>query len=503
MTTFPISRPEDTDLSMKIPDRIRSFFISSSIIDTIKTSHVVIILLLLVPLLVFISASLLNTIGYDRLIANVERANRLNQIVQTEITNELWDIVAGNKSFTDGRQYQIIEGIRSQLFDINTADIQNRHLLEVADRTLNTLTRYVDQMGVQMSMRYPVTENERMLDEIRGVTALVSDILQDFIVLEIESTVIQSQRIRTRALVIIIVEITIIIFALLFSVFVQRTVAQSVDKSISSLVALSGSIADGDLNARAEVPHVKELETLTMDLNIMAGKIKTLIDENIQEQRKLQKSEMKALQAQITPHFLYNTLDSIIWLAEGNRKEQVIEMTRAFSNFFRISLNRGNEWVRVQDELKHIESYLTIQKIRYRDILDYSIEHEKAMDQKTILKLLLQPLVENALYHGIKNKRGGGLITVRGWMESEENTNWLLFSIEDNGIGMTNERLAALRSKSEIQAEPFSPASSSYGVYNVNRRLELYYNRTGLLDIHSEYLKGTKVILRIPAVENV
>jgi two-component system sensor histidine kinase YesM len=166
--------------------------------------------------------TLLNTISYDRLIASVESTNRLNQIVKTDITNELWDIVAGNKSFDEGRQYRIIADIRGQIMDIlnTTSEIQNRQLLEVADRSMNTLLRYVDRLGEQMEQRYPVIENERMLDEIRGVSTLVSDVLQDFIVLEIESTALQSQQIKTRALVTGIADIVIIVFALLFSVFV-------------------------------------------------------------------------------------------------------------------------------------------------------------------------------------------------------------------------------------------------------------------------------------------
>jgi two-component system sensor histidine kinase YesM len=148
--------------------------------------------------------------------------------------------------------------------------------------------------------------------------------------------------------------------------------------------------------------------------------------------------------------------------------------------------------VRVQDEYKHIESYLTIQKIRYRDILDYSIEYEKAMEEKMMLKLLLQPLVENALYHGIKNKRGRGHIKARGWRD----VGFLFFSIEDNGIGMTGEQIAA------IQEQTRSPEpGASVGLYNVGRRLELYYNRTGLLDIQSVYKEGTTVTLKIPAAD--
>ena len=486
---------------IKILDKLKAIFISASIIKTIKTSHIVIITLLLIPLALSILVTLLNTIGYDRLITNVEKTNRLIQIVKTEITRELWDIVAGNKSFAEGRHYQIIENIRGEIADImnTTLENQNRRLLEVADRSMVTLTRSVDRLGQQMEQRFPVIENERMLDEIRDVAALVSDVLQDFIVLEIESTAVQSQRIRTMALITGIAELAIIVFALLFSVIVQTSVAKSVNQSIKSLTALSGSIAEGNLDARVQAPHVQELETLAMDLNTMAGKIKALIDENIREQKNLQKSEMKALQAQITPHFLYNTLDSIIWLAEGHKDKEVISITRAFSDFFRISLNRGNEWVLVQDEFKHVESYLTIQKIRYRDILDYSIEHESTMKQKTILKLLLQPIVENALYHGIKNKRGKGLITVRGWVEKagpEGNSpaeDWLVFSVEDNGIGMTDRQLETIRQQPEAQ---------SYGLYNVGKRLELYYNRTDLLDIQSVYRKGTKVTLRIPVARH-
>ena len=491
-----------------LPDKIKSFFISASLINTIKTSHFVIILLLLIPLMLSITVTLLNTISYDRLITNVEKTNRLIGIVKIEITNELWDIVAGNKSFEEGLQYDIINSIRAQIMDImiTTEEIQNRQLLEVADRSMNTLTRYVDRLGAQMDLRFPVIDNEIMLDEIRGVSALVSDILQDFIVLEIESTAVQSRRIKTRALFTGIAECAIIAFALLFSVFVRASVAQSVDQSIGSLAALSGSIAEGNLDARAAVPNVRELEVLTTDLNTMAGKIKTLIDENIREQQNLQKSEMKALQAQITPHFLYNTLDSIVWLAEGNQNEKVISITRAFSDFFRISLNRGNEWVQVEDEFKHVESYLTIQKIRYRDILDYTIDYEKEMDQKKILKLLLQPLIENALYHGIKNKRGKGLITVRGWIAPEpanQAEDWLFFSVEDNGIGIMAEQLDSIRNLLDSSGDSSPPPAQSFGLYNVSRRLELYYNRTGLLDIQSVYKEGTKVYLKIPVVHYV
>ena len=494
-------------LRQKLQERLKTFFISASIIKTIETSHVVIIVLLLIPLMLGIGVIFFNTFSYDRIITNVDKTNRLNQVVRTEVTNELWDIVAGNKSFAAGRQYRIIDGINAEIQNImrTTRETENRQILEVAGRAMRTLTRYVDRLGSQMENNFPVIENERMLDEIRGVSALVSEVLQDFIVMEIESAAAENQRIKTRAIIIGLGEIAIIIIAIFFSDRMRRSVAKSVDFSIGSLVSLSSSIAEGNLDARAELPHVQELETLTKDLNIMADKIKTLIDENIREQRNLQKSEMKALQAQIKPHFLYNTLDSIVWLAEGNKKEEVISITRAFSDFFRISLSRGDEWVWVQDELKHIESYLTIQKIRYRDILDYSIEYEHEMQHKIMLKLLLQPLVENALYHGIKNKRGKGMIMVKGWREN----GFLRFSVADNGIGMNAGQLASVKEQLAGSAactthtthEAFTSGETEnriYGLYNVAKRLELYYNRTDLLDIQSVYREGTLVTFLIP-----
>ena len=176
---------------------------------------------------------------------------------------------------------------------------------------------------------------------------------------------------------------------------------------------------------------------LTDNLNIMSVKIQALIEENIRKQQLIQKSEMKALQAQITPHFLYNTFDTIVWLSEEKKNDQVIDITRAFSNFFRISLNKGKDFLTVREEFEHVKSYLSIQKIRYRDILDYEIEYAPEMAECQILKLVLQPLVENALYHGIKNKRARGFLSVKGWREN----GYLCFSVEDDGIGMTEEKL--------------------------------------------------------------
>ncbi len=472
---------------------------TTSIQQTIQSSYIIIIALMLLAPVISLASSWFQTIQYDQVITNVSKTNRLNQIVKADISNELWDVVAGNKDFTEGKQYEIIGDIDGQLKSIlqDTEAKENRKLLEVAGRAMETLTMYVDRMGFQMANQYPVTENEAILDEIRGVAELVSDILQDFIVLEIESAARTNEQIKRTAVSLSLLSVLIVVVVTLFAVVTQHSVALSINKPIAELEKLSSQIAAGNLAARADLPHVRELDNLTENLNIMAVKIQELIAANIQEQQNLQKSEMKALQAQISPHFLYNTLDTIIWLAEVRQYDQVISVTRNFSSFFRSSLNRGKDWVTVKEEFDHVGNYLMIQKVRYRDILDYTIDFDESMAEKTMLKLLLQPLVENALYHGIKNKRGKGKLSVRGWREA----GFLCFEVADNGIGMTEERLADIYKQIDAK-EDSSKLNDVFGLYNVNKRLVLYYNSAAKLEISSVYREGTTVAFRLPEMDD-
>ena len=457
----------------------------------------IIILLMITPPVITIVSFVVQMVRYDLIITNVSKTNRLNQTVKMDISNEIWDIVAGNKKFDEGSQYDIIDGINESLEDImrTTEERENRQMLEVAGRAVDTLRRSVDRLGSQMANQSRVSENEEILEEIRGVSALISDILQDFIVRVIESATITNEHHKRITFVLTVIQIFTVFFVAIFAMFTQRSVTASINNPIKRLENLSKRIAEGDFTARVKLPQVSELDGLTDNLNIMAVKIQALIAENVREQQNLQKSEMKALQAQITPHFLYNTFDTIVWLAEEKKNDQVIDITRAFSNFFRISLNKGKDYLTVSEEFEHVKSYLTIQKIRYRDILDYEIEYMPEMANCQILKLVLQPIVENALYHGIKNKRGRGLLSVKGWLENQR----LCFSVSDNGIGMTEEKLANIMEQINGSADP-EDLNNVYGLYNVNKRLELYYDVSTKLHITSRYKKGTTVYFSVPEV---
>ena len=215
------------------------------------------------------------------------------------------------------------------------------------------------------------------------------------------------------------------------------------------------------------------------------------------EQLNLRATELKLLQAQINPHFLYNTLDTIIWLAEAGQKEQVVMMVSTLSDFFRTTLSKGRDYIMVKEETAHIRSYLTIQQFRYRDILEYEINIPEELNEYQILKLTLQPLVENALYHGIKNKRGLGHILVSGKKQGGN----LVFTVRDNGKGMDPERLAYVQRliRGGLKDED---APSGFGLFNVNQRLQLNYGPGYGLFLASEEGEWTEVNVIIPAEKN-
>ena len=472
---------------------------SKSIKKSLRYSLVFMILLMVVPTVYSVAVFSFYTVRYDRIIMNVSSANNLSKVAKEELEGEIWEVVSGLKSFNDGRQYLLLRQIRIGIADMRKGTSEeSKEILEVASRTEKTLEKYVELLGRQIEDRESVSKNEEVMEQIRGVSSLLGDIFQEYIVAEIESAESANNNIRQQSFNIFLIQIGISILAFLIAVYAFSGLSKAIGRPVRDMELLSSRIARGDLKARAEQPRVMELDHLAENLNTMAGRIQSLIDENVREQKNLQKAQMKALQAQITPHFLYNTLDTIVWLAEDNDMDEVVEITKAFSAFFRISLSRGREWITLAQEMEHAASYLKIQGIRYRDILEYSIERDEGIDDVPVLKLLLQPLVENAIYHGIKNKRGRGkiMVSARKVTAFGEEGGGVRFCVQDNGIGFTEERMR------EVIADLYSPdvegLKASYGLYNVSKRLRLYYDGKVSLDIKSVAGDGSEVSFVIP-----
>jgi two-component system sensor histidine kinase YesM len=260
------------------------------------------------------------------------------------------------------------------------------------------------------------------------------------------------------------------------------------------------AVERGDFDVQADIRSGNEIGELGKDFNIMTSEIKLLLQRITEQQEQKRKSELKALQMQINPHFLYNTLDSIIWMAEGKKQQEVIAMSSALARLFRLSISRGKEVIDLASEVEHVSNYLTIQKIRYKDKLDYRLEVPEELKGYRTVKIILQPLVENAIYHGIKNKAGTGIITIAG-TKTEAG---IELTVRDDGVGMDEAQLARLRATLAggdpvDDGEGYSP-HSGLGVRNVDERIKLYFGPGFGLSYESEEDGGTLVRVRLPAL---
>ena len=465
-----------------------------SIREMLKVSYQVIIAIMAVPTVIVLIAIWLMTHQYSASVANINTATELQKTVQSQITEEIWDIIAGKKNFNDGSQYQLIDRIERDLGQLDSRNKEAIQYIVAARRANGTLKNYVDQVGEQIADKSSVAYNEGVYREIVGVADLMYKMLEQYIHEEIGMIAIRSRNIRLAVIVICLLAIVLFGVVMTFAIIAYRRVQKTIHAPILNLEEMTARIASGDLQARAQSMEIEEVESLTRSLNVMAKRLQELIDERISVQQDLQKSEMRTLQAQITPHFVYNTFETIVWLAEKQRTREVVDITMAFTNFFRISLSQGQDFITVENEEQHVRNYLTIQTVRYENIMNYEIEIDKDLKDYFMLKLLLQPLVENAIYHGLKKKRSRGRILIRGQKNDDET---MTFTVCDDGLGMTPERLQKVCKR----LEPGSMADEvGFGMFNVNQRIQLYYGGEGLR-ISSEYKRGTQVSFTLPCVE--
>lgn len=286
----------------------------------------------------------------------------------------------------------------------------------------------------------------------------------------------------------ILMSTAFIILVVLMSFLLSRKISSPIKRMERSMQEVQA----GNFDIRVQTSGPREMQGLGKTFNLMNEKIKQLIEEIKQEQELKRESEIKALQAQINPHFLYNTLDSIIWLAEGKKTEEVIETVSALAKLLRYGISKGEECVVISRELEHVTHYLMIQRMRYSDEFEYFIDVDKTILSCKTIKIILQPLVENAIYHGIRSKEDRGIIYIRGKRIKDK----ILFEVEDDGLGMTEEQLANI-----LSAQPSQKEGSGIGVKNVHERLKRYYGEEYGLVYQSTPDRGTCVSVWLPFVE--
>ena len=274
------------------------------------------------------------------------------------------------------------------------------------------------------------------------------------------------------------------------ALFFSRFVAKSITLPIQRLCDSMERVQEGDFSVSdIVVDSENEIGSLTKSFNVMTQRIHELMAQNIREQEAKRKSELKALQSQINPHFLYNTLDSIIWMAEGKKNEEVVLMTASLARLLRQSISNEDELVSIGQEIEYARGYLTIQKMRYKDKLEFRIEVEPSILNIRLIKLVLQPVIENAIYHGLKYKESRGLLLVKGFMK---NGNAVLQVIDD-GVGMDQETLDHIYERHKVDYH-----SNGVGIYNVQKRLQLYYGNEYGIVYESKPGEGTTATITIP-----
>ncbi|MCC3356789.1 cache domain-containing sensor histidine kinase [Bacillus sp. REN16] len=296
--------------------------------------------------------------------------------------------------------------------------------------------------------------------------------------------------------------VVFVFIILLFGIAVSYVLSISISKPIGQLMTFMRKAEGGELGVRYIEKRDDEIGMLGRSFNKMLKQINELLRLTERHERQKREAEFRSLQANINPHFLYNTLDTIQWMARKQKATDIAEVVESLAKLFRIGLSKGRDIITLDKEIEHIESYLRIQKTRYREKLLYQIDVDEGLGSLYVLKFILQPLIENAIYHGIKERRGPGQILVTARQDKEK----LLLAIQDNGAGMSESQLHEIRLAltdavriTENQGE--SKNQKGYGILNVQARILLAFGHEYGITIESSENTGTKIELVLPILE--
>ncbi len=441
--------------------------------------------------------------AYDRVVRNMTMANSYNLSFKEEMDENLYKIVVSGTTFdeipgSDSLEdpYELLDELQGDFRELEsiTTDVTSRRWLQNLLRNIDTLRERVDDIRLNLQESGHYDENIEMLDNnIYILTELIQDDIQYYIYYQTQSMEMMRASLNQQVFTFIVCMILLLAALTAFVAIIETRISRSISGPILGLSQVTHEIAQGDFSVRADEKGDRELGALAASVNNMAEHLSVMVMQIREDERKMRKAELRLLQEQINPHFLYNTLDTIVWMIEDGKSEQAENMVVSLSTFFRTVLSRGREFISIREEVQHIRSYLEIQKARYQDILSYEIQVAPELYPYETLKMTLQPLVENALYHGVKNKRSGGLIRISG----ERDGKLIRFKVEDDGIGMNAEALTHLQE--EIR-RPCKETDTGFGMANVNERIRMNFGADYGLMIESEEGKGTRVWVTIPAV---
>ena len=426
---------------------------------------------------------------YARLLHNVTTASEFNREFKDTIDLRMYYYVIESQ-YSQGlpiEEVRAAQTLAKSLIDTTFQKNSRQAITSVLDLCENLEGKiYQIQETSDYDQRLTQLENN-----VYVLTSLVEEYMYTYLYYEAAELNAVQQVVTRQAGVEIALIILAAALAIVFLLRYSIRLSRSITAPLEELCRRAERVDAGDLTVQEPVPsEIREIRTLSEGMEQMIGRLDDQMGEIRRRQESLRRTELALLQAQINPHFLYNTMDTIIWLIEADKQQEAVEMVANLSSFFRHSLSKGEDVITLAEEERHVRSYLQIQHARYQDIMEYILDIDPGLHDAMLPKLTLQPLVENALYHGIKLKRAKGTIRITATLAD----GCVLLRVEDNGVGITPQRLAQLRDAMERQERV------GFGLSAVNQRLRLQFGPEYGLRLDSEEGQGTTVTARIPYV---
>lgn len=424
---------------------------------------------------------------YNKLSENLAVSSEFNLRFKDDLDLEMYYIAIGSKESSN------LENVLEQVEDAQEImqKLRRNTYNNNGVKSLNSLDSYLENLRQRMLQLVEIKEYDKRMEfmdsNIRIITGLIMQEMQNYIYNE-SMYLVQVEKSLTHRVKLLISGMAVLLIATL-GILMRRSfrLTDGIIQPVNIMLDKVKKVGRGKFDMIPIEAEIEEIEELDEGINKMARKISALL-ENVRQEKEMQHlTELQLIQAQVNPHFLYNTLDTIVWLIEGGMTDDAVEMISSLSIFFRTSLSKGNDIIPLSEEERHTLSYLEIQQYRYRDILEFEINIPKELSGIPVPKLSIQPLAENALYHGIKNRRGKGKILIEGREEEDA----LVLTVSDNGQGMTPERLH------EVQEAIRTGERAGFGLAAVAERIALYYGPGYGMKIFSEEGKGTTVEIRL------
>ncbi len=441
----------------------------------------------MIVIIVIASISIVYALQYHAILNNVTTASDFNQNFKDDVDLKMYYYVI-NSQYSEGlptQEVQSAKAIATKLIDTTT----ERESLRAISSVLNLCHNLEEKMRQIADTKEYDSREDQLENNIYILTDLVQKYMYTYLYYEAAHlNSLQSAMISNMIVIIGVVTVAslLLLYVLLYqSRKLSRRLVEPIDRICERLEAIGkGSL----LVCEPIQADVKEVQLLSDGIENMVGRLKGQIEMNAEQEKQRRRTELALLQAQINPHFLYNTLDTIIWLIESREIGEAVKMVGSLSNFFRFSLSRGQNIITIAEEEQHIRSYLEIQQMRYRDLMEYHIDIPANLEGYILPKLTLQPLVENALYHGIKNKRRKGSIRVTGSIQEER----LVLEVADDGAGIPPERLQ------EMRASLTDGKREGFGLRAVHQRIQILFGGDYGLTLESKKDAGTRVTVTLP-----